>query len=355
MRIGLYGLPTAGKSFVLDRVTGFETMAGSKLLKEMYPNFIRLSKYDKIRARKQLAINLNQYDNFIMDGHYAFGNEVVFTEADGNLYDVFLYLYIEPNILKKRMEESDRNRKYLEFDIAKWQLFEIDSLRSYCHEHNKDFYVIDNPEEGYFSNIDIILRFIYDIVNGYSCYGYAMECSKQIIEGIDELKVTLTDGDKTLIIDDSSSMLGYNTHIFDGNFYTGFQSWRHTQEMERYLQQICFDDKSFKKFNIKYNLKVINQIAEPCFILTSGVKPIWEHISDVIGIIFFYGEQMSSDTKYFIVKALQNSGISVTAYGDSMNDYYMLKQANNGYLVLKNDGSYSRSLKGKDLEGILFV
>jgi hypothetical protein len=355
MRVGLYGLPTAGKSFILNKVASLDVMRGSALLKVLSPNFSQLSLNEKDSIRKRLAFELVKNDNFIMDGHYAFGDEVVFTEADGNLYDVFLYLYIEPNILKKRMEHSDRNRKYLQFDIAKWQLLEIDALRSYCHEHNKDFYVIDNPEEGYFSNIDIILSFIDDIVNGYSCCGYARECSKQIIEGIDELKVTLTDGDKTLIIDDSSSMLGYKTHIFDGNFYTGFQSWRHTQEMEGYLQQICFDDKSVKKLNVKYNLKVINQIEEPCFILTSGVKPIWEHISDELGMIFFYGKQMSSDTKYFIVKALQNSDISVTAYGDSMNDYYMLKQADNGYLVLKNDGTYSRSLVGKDMEGISYV
>ena len=38
-----------------------------------------------------------------------------------------------------------------------------------------------------------------------------------------------------------------------------------------------------------------------------------------------------------------------------MNDYYMLKQADKGYLVTKADGTVSKSLKGKDLGGIEFV
>ena len=64
---------------------------------------------------------------------------------------------------------------------------------------------------------------------------------------------------------------------------------------------------------------------------------------------------MCSDTKYFITKFLQDRGSKVIAFGDSMNDYYMLKQADDSYLVLKQDGSVSSSLNGKNLEGIVFV
>ena len=49
------------------------------------------------------------------------------------------------------------------------------------------------------------------------------------------------------------------------------------------------------------------------------------------------------------------AGRTVIAYGDSLGDYYMLKQADHGYLVTKSDRSVSRSLKGKDLGGIEFV
>lgn len=33
--------------------------------------------------------------------------------------------------------------------------------------------------------------------------------------------------------------MGYKTHIFDGNFYTGFQAWRHSREMTDYLRLGC--------------------------------------------------------------------------------------------------------------------
>ena len=38
-----------------------------------------------------------------------------------------------------------------------------------------------------------------------------------------------------------------------------------------------------------------------------------------------------------------------------MNDYFMLKQADVSYLVLKKDGSVSSSLSGRDLEGLVLV
>ena len=69
----------------------------------------------------------------------------------------------------------------------------------------------------------------------------------------------------------------------------------------------------------------------------------------------YCGEQMSAETKYFIVKFLQEQGVRIVAYGDSMNDYYMLKQADEGYLIAKADGTLSRSLKYMDTEGITVV
>ena len=38
-----------------------------------------------------------------------------------------------------------------------------------------------------------------------------------------------------------------------------------------------------------------------------------------------------------------------------MNDYYMLRQADEGYLIAKADGTISRSLEYMDMEGIAIV
>lgn len=352
MKIGLYGLPTAGKSFILSSVRNLEVLSGSSLLRTLAPDFSDLPEYEKKHIRKQLALQLCDKDEFIMDGHYAFGDSVVFTEEDGVLYDTFIYLYVEPHVLIKRMEDSVRNRKYLIYDIEQWQQFEIESLREYCHKNNKDFYVIDNPEEGFFSNINIVLEFIDSVKSGFSCVNYAKEIVKRI--GMKK-EVSLIDGDKTLIKEDSSTLLGYKTHLFDGNYYTGFQAWRHDLEFTEHLTSIHYSKKSIESMHLSINKNIFDYISGDAIILTSGYLGIWKQIANKIGMLVFGGAQMSSDTKYFITKFLQENGTSITAFGDSMNDYYMLKQANTAYLVMKKDGTVSSSLKGRSLEGFIHV
>ena len=82
---------------------------------------------------------------------------------------------------------------------------------------------------------------------------------------------------------------------------------------------------------------------------------MWSFISSYLDIPFYSGAEMAAETKFFIAKMLQKAGKIINAYGDGMNDYYMLKQADKGYLVTKADGTVSKSLKGKDLGGIEFV
>lgn len=352
MRIGLYGLPTAGKSYILSAVTSLEVLSGSSLLRAAAPDFLYMSEDEKSRTRKQLALQLRDKDKFIMDGHYSFGDNVVFTEEDGTLYDIFIYLYVAPDILANRMEDSARNREYLKYDIVKWQTFEIESLRKYCHKNNKDFYVVDNPEKGFFPDISMVLEFIDSIVCGYSCVNYAKDVVERI--GIRE-DISLVDGDKTLIREDSSVLLGYKTHLFDGNFYTGFQAWRHHRELTDFLSPLGDSSQVIENLNLNINTSVLEKIFGDAVILTSGHLGIWKQIADKMDVPVFYGAQMSSDTKYFIAKFLQERGAYVTAFGDSMNDYYMLEQADIAYLVLKKDGTISSSLKGQNLEGFIYV
>lgn len=352
MRIGLYGLPTAGKSYVLSAVRNLEVLSGSTLLKEIAPEFHELSKKMKAAARIELAKKLAQKENFIMDGHYSFGDNVVFTEADGQLYDVFLYLYVEPAILTERMKNSIRNSKYLKYDLNQWQKYEIESLRNYCHLNNKDFYVIDNQVKGFFPDISMVLEFIDNVVYGYSCVNYA----RKVADLVPECEViSLLDGDRTFIKEDSCAVLGYKTHIFDGNFYSGFQEWRHNRELADYLRLIDYKGKNIDDMNLTINQKVLDKTEGLKIILTSGHYETWRQIAYKYNLPLYYGAKMCADTKYFITKFIQDRGIRTIAFGDSMNDYYMLRQADKAYLVLKKDGSISSSIEKRELEGFFFV
>lgn len=350
MRIGLYGMPSAGKTHILNQLDFIEVIVGSRLLREYDPDFDIRDKKGREKDRKAIAQLMMEKNTFIMDGHYAFGDEIVFTEDDGEIYDVYLYLYVSPNIIEERMAVSDKNRKYLRYDITKWQNMEIDGLRKFCQDNGKDFYVLDNPPSNCFEDVSEIIKFIRKIVEGYSCAVYARECADYIIKKSKSDIIVLLDGDKTLTIEDSSeNVFGYKTNLYDGNFYTGYQVWKQNEEFKMY----AFDEVT--KMPVHFNENVKSAITEDTYILTSGHERIWRFISKQLGLEFFYGTQMSADTKFFITKYLQAAGKRVIAYGDGMNDYFMLKQADEGYLVAKQDGTISRSLIGKDMEGLNIV
>ncbi len=350
MRIGIYGLPTSGKSFVLEQVDFMESISGSSFLRQYDPYFDQQPESVKDEDRKAIATILLEKKSFIMDGHYAFGDNVVFTKEDGKLYDAFIYLYISPDLLRARMTNSHRNQKYLVYDIEEWQQKEIAGLREYCHKNDKDFYVIDNPPSFESSNVEIIIEFIKAISHGFSCRAFAEKCARALLEKTDFNVITLLDGDKTLTIEDSSNrVFGYQTHLYDGNFYTGYQTWKQFIEFSDYLIP------DLHEFPVHMNNTVLSTATQVPVILTSGHPKVWSFIANSLRMQCFSGNQMSAETKYFITKYLQQAGKRIVAFGDGMNDYFMLKKADDAYLIKKPDGTISGSLKGRDLEGITIV
>lgn len=350
MRIGLYGMPTSGKTYILDQIDFIDVLVGSKLLREYAPDFDKRDEAGREQARKDVASLMMSKETFIMDGHYAFGDEVAFTDEEGKMYDVFLYLYISPDVLCTRMEASAKNQKHMGFDVEEWQKREINCLRSYCHQNNKDFYVLDNPPLNEYADDQAALEFIRQIVQGYSCLGYARKCVEDILRRSKSDTIVLLDGDRTLTVEDSSkTVFEYRTQLFDGNFYTGYQAWKQSEEFKQYSVP------ELSEMPVHLNPFITARLTEDTFILTSGHEKVWRFIAHELGLPFYYGKEMSAETKLYITKMLQRAGKRVIAYGDGMNDYFMLKQADEGYLLRKQDGTLSRSLKGRDTEGLIIV
>ena len=206
------------------------------------------------------------------------------------------------------------------------------------------------PFENKFDDVSSVVNFIRAVINGYSCVSLAQQCAKDILSRSNTDTITLMDGDKTITTEDSSNrVFGYTTHLYDGNFYTGYQSWKQGIEFEQY----SFED--LTRMPVSLNEKVCKAIDGNTFILTSGHERVWGFIAKRLGVPYYFGTEMSAETKLYVTKILQKAGKRVVAYGDGMNDYYMLKQANEGFLVTKQDSTISRSLKGKDLEGLKIV
>ncbi len=350
MKIALYGMPCAGKTTLLERIEGARILHGSQELKRICGHsFNELSEEEKreIRIRYTEYVNGLSDDLIISDGHYSFVDDVVYTDADGELYDVFMYLYCDPVTLLERYNMSEKNNRFANYSveiIKEWQEYEIRSLRYECHKRNKDFYVISDND----SAECVFFDFIKFICEGYSSYGYATELYKKIMERHPMAgKLCVVDGDKTIIKQDSYRFCCEGkTGVFDGDFYTGYQSYL-------FMKVLCgIDINASKVSEIEVNEEIYNYICDKSYIiLSSGISKLWRMIADEKGLkSVFSNPLISADVKFFVTKLLRENGYYIEAYGDSKIDLYMLREADEGTLFIGD--RISRSLKNESLDGI---
>lgn len=344
MKYVLYGLPCAGKTTLLSGLS-LPVIHGSIELNKMASGkFSGLSAVEKNKLRIRYANNLSERtDELISDGHYSFFDDVVFTEADGELYDVFLYLYCKPEIIRERLRLSPKNNHFANLStehIKKWQAFEIESLRTECHNRCKDFCVISDISSAE------LQEFIGRIKDGFGSYRLAESITKKIQQIYPmPCELHICDGDKTIIEQDSFKVCtnGYITHVFDENFYTDYQSLQFSKE----VYKLNYDIDKLKI--IQLNDMIYSRIIDKNYlVLSSGISVLWKMLAERFKLKNVIADTLiSADTKYFVVKLLQEKGYTVTAYGDSMNDLYMLKQADMGFLYIGS--CLSRSLKDADI------
>ena len=343
MKIALYGMPCAGKSTLMDRITDAKVINGSQELRRICGgSFLELSEEEKHQVRIKYTEYINGLNDevIVSDGHYSFMETVAFTEADGELYDIFIYLYCSPENLKERYALSEKNGKFAGESIEslrQWQEFEINNLREECHRRNKDFYVVSDNEEEQNKFFD----FLSLLREGFSSYDLATDICNQIMEQFNKQDILyIVDGDKTIIIQDSYRFCcNGKTKIFDGDFYTGYQSFLFEKEL-----QTASIDKS-KIAEITINNEVYDIVASNNYVvLSSGIKDLWSDIANAknLGTIFA-SPYISADVKYYVVKQLREHGYTIFAYGDSKIDLYMLREADKGFLYIGK--RISRSLK----------
>ena len=270
-------MPCAGKSTLMNKITDAKVINGSKELRRICGgSFSELSEEEKSQVRIRYTEYINSLEDewIVSDGHYSFMENVVFTEADGELYDVFIYLYCAPEVLKERYAASEKNAAFVGEsveDIKQWQNFEIRSLREECHKRNKDFYVISDNET---SNC-MFYEFLDMVKNGFSTYKIANEIAQKIMLSYpDDKTIHIVDGDKTIIIEDSYRFCcNGKTKVFDGDFYTGYQSFL----FERELQTATVDEN--KITDIRMNGDVYDKVGISDYvILSSGIERLWSAI-----------------------------------------------------------------------------
>ena len=205
-------------------------------------------------------------------------------------------------------------------------------------------YGLDNEEEQ-----NKFFDFLSLLREGFSSYDLATDICNQIMEQFNKQDILyMVDGDKTIIIQDSYRFCcNGKTKIFDGDFYTGYQSFLFEKEL-----QTASIDKS-KIAEITINNEVYDIVASNNYVvLSSGIKDLWSDIANAknLGTIFA-SPYISADVKYYVVKQLREHGYTIFAYGDSKIDLYMLREADKGFLYIGK--RISRSLKNESLSGLV--
>ena len=347
MRFALYGMPCAGKTTLMNSIAHrLVPISGSQWLNDNTDGqFHALSEAEKHKWRVRYTQYLaSRDDDLISDGHYAFEDQVVFSPEDGAVYDVFFYLYCDPALLWERMQTSHKNSRFAHLrkeDLARWQDREIRELRRHCQLNERDFHVLPATTV---SKDDFAL-FVEDIIAGLNCCAHAGQIAEQIISWFpDPCELHIVDGDRTLICQDSFRICApeHRTNVFDGNFYTGFQSWLFARE----IAALSLDTGALERCRLNTNLK--DTIGNDSFVvLSAGLTGLWDNLAARFNLRHCIASPLiSADTKYHTVRILREKGYTITAWGDSCNDWYMLGKADRGMLCL--NGRISRSLEGLD-------
>lgn len=365
MKYALYGISCCGKDTLIENLLasgkfpGFIHPEGSKCLNTMAQhvfgkNFKEISAQEKDAIRIEYAQKLSKEKNLFADGHYCFptenGYEVVFTEADGQCYDSFLYLRAKPELVKERLNQSEKNKRLAHLTTAQidnWQEQEISELRDICFTLNKDFIVLD-------ADFDSVLKFLewydtnHEIVNGYRQASRLAELCRIHAQcntsSAGTNKIALFDCDRTIIAEDSGALyfkengedLTPVRELFDGDIYSMYQ-------FEKYGEL-----SKFPRFpatsNYHMNTVVMEKIAELrkggylIVGITSGIGEIWrdynreKNFADwIIASDRNLGFTICDFTKGFLAKILAQDN-HVVACGDSLADIYMLEAAAQGIL-----------------------
>lgn len=372
MRIGVYGVSRAGKSYLINKVLDklkVKNINGSEMLSQIsgasIEDFKKLHENKKEFYRKQLISKLKQnfsYDDLIIDGHYCFVNkdngsyEVVFTEEDLNFYDIFLYLDTPADIILERFRSSKGFRQNLTItvrDIEAWKEYEIRELKKQCQTLDKDLIILGNNLEKNIKWIELVLQ--KDIKT--SSLAIAQNILDTYKDEIDKHNsILLLDCDKTLSINDSTidlfNYLNFDTKLLKNTFnkdrYSLFQFNRIA------LQYSIIKRKIYESYCVKVakdHVILANETIDylknkyPNFLsigITAGVKDIWVNVNKqinfpqiVVGGSYLPDDRfiISDEVKRIVAKKLREKGKYVIALGDSMVDIPMLMEANEGYIV----------------------
>ena len=361
MNIVIYGVSRSGKDHLIEDLVVFlnqhshkcEHLRGSYKLNEISKTeygmpFSALSANDRNTIRQRFAsdITKSKSDNqiIVVDGHCSFfstkNNSIydVITENDLEAYDLFFYLDTDSEIILSRLDDSSLTLS----DINNLKNHEIEVLTRRLLHMNKELHVIDYHDS-------YVLEYILSVINGkYSSESIAKELTEKIDVIDEDSSVILLDCDKTLSLEDSTSIAleakgipeDELKRIYRNDRYTNYQAAR----AKRFIEEMMVFDESSTAFvatNIHLNMPLIDDLKSKCstaklIAITAGNSSLWQDVLTKYGLDILVLDSdylVSKYVKYYVLKELQSKCKYVLPIGDSMIDSLMLSHANKAYLI----------------------
>jgi phosphoserine phosphatase len=382
MNIAVYGISRSGKNYLIERLlesingkvanTLFH-VNGSGILDKLSNRKFGIPLQDTDENQKK-QLRLMFYDEFdiagsgykhkIIDAHYCFYREddfkIAFTNKDRDKNDIFFYVDTPADVIIKQAN-FDSKKKDVAFmseeKINKWKEFEIQSLRKVCHDHDKEFIVLDNNVEDCVDFFETLLLGTRNILLDSKTIAKHMINEHQ--ELIDKHKnIVILDCDRTLSNNDTTydfcTLMDIDKHelknIFRGEHYSSYQFFRAAKLYAKKDIAIYKNAGIYASEKAIMNTSLIEDIKHNggdylSIGITSGILETWEKIQEKYNFpcIIAGGSNLKTNdsiisrtAKYYLVKFLREDGKYVIAVGDSMVDLDMLNQADKGFVVAQN-------------------
>ncbi|KAF3768732.1 hypothetical protein M406DRAFT_349858 [Cryphonectria parasitica EP155] len=411
--IGIYGVPGAGKSFLLSRLETvlnngserFSFYEGTQVILQIVSGtleaFQKLPEADKTLYRQQAIIKIRDSvaasgHPAIVTGHWMFwpegeAGQYVYTQHDLAVYTHIVYLDTPADIIiQRRQGDLTRAREPVSREhIRAWQCEEKTQIRRVCHKHGILFSTVGTarPSETETEVLSLIRGFIKQTEESNT------RLAKEVLDdglqrGTEDLETVLVlDGDKTLIAEDTGTLfwkaiaqnresseeaedplqtlfsgpLGYSFLAFcQANLL--YEEANHNLDFQKTCDAVAAQVSPHAEF-LRLLEKVETSHHTRAVVVTCGLAVVWDKILRRAGLTrcTVVGGGPNGDRTLVVtaqVKAALVDHIQhvlhchVLAFGDSTLDIPMLSKADEAFIVVGNEQTRSRSMEAALLGAI---
>ncbi|RDA96308.1 hypothetical protein CP533_1685 [Ophiocordyceps camponoti-saundersi (nom. inval.)] len=395
--IGLYGLPGAGKSFLLNNLKleldsrDFLLYEGSEKISSLVPGglkaFQSFEDQERVYWRERAIDEISKESAYvgkpaIVTGHYMFCGDdiepsVVWTPNDAETYTHVIYLAVNAaRIAQRRVDDRLKSRPAISIDmIRRWQNTEVAQLSDLCRRHRILFTIVSEES---LSRVPALVRYFrLDAVESNTTR--ALMKLDELMPDRGRLDTMLVlDADKTLAAEDAGT-------LFWQMFAESRPSARKRCPLEELFQgPMGYSDLAFRQATLFYEEAVGDEEYErlcaavasritmyPGFvtllrsvarqshvgavIVTCGLSRVWEMVLEGEGLSteikvlgggrLANGFTITPAVKAAVVSQLRHTDkLHVLVFGDSPLDIPMLQEATEAIVVVGDIATRSRSM-----------